>query len=222
MRKLIPGLLVIAAAIGFSLWAYPQLPAEVATHFDIQGDPNGWSSRLMAAVLVPAIGLLLLCVSLVLPKIDPRRANYALFTPTYWTVINAVLVLLLGIHVVSLGKALGWNINMSRVVLLGIGGMLMVLGNLMTRVRPNWFIGIRTPWTLSSDTVWRKTHRFGGAAFMVAGLCFVVAALLGSSWVRYGAIGAAIGAALSSVLYSYVVWRREQGATVPTETEAKV
>jgi uncharacterized membrane protein len=213
---------VIAAALGFSLWAYPQLPAEVATHFDIQGEPNGWSSRLLAVFIVPGIALALLTISMVLPKIDPRRANYILFTPTYWTVINTVLFLLLGIHVLSLGKALGWNINMGRVVSLGVGGMLLVLGNLMTRVRPNWFIGIRTPWTLSSDSVWRKTHRLGGAAFMFAGACFVGAALLDSSWVRYGAIGVAIGAALGSVLYSYVVWRREQNTAVPSETEAKV
>lgn len=222
MRRLIPGLLMIAAAAGFSVWAWPNLPAEVATHFDMQGDPNGWSSRLVAALLVPGIGLALLAASLVMPRIDPRRANYELFTPTYWTVVNAVLLLLLGIHVLSLGRALGWNVNASRVASLGVGGILLVLGNLMTRVRPNWFIGVRTPWTLSSDTVWRKTHRFAGAGFMLAGVCFVGSAIVDAGWTRYGAIGATIAAGLGAVVYSYVAWKHEQESTPPAETAAKV
>ena len=210
MRKLIPALVVFVVATGFSLWAYPHLPSEVATHFDIQGDPDSWSSPLVAAALVPGLVLALAFIFLVLPRIDPRRANYATFTPTYWTIANASLVLLLGVHILVLGKALGWNINLTRVTSLGVGGLLIVMGNLMPRVRPNWFIGIRTPWTLSSDVVWRKTHRFGGAALLVAGLSFVASALLAATWARYLAIAVTVAAALGSVLYSYIVWKREQ------------
>ena len=212
MRKLIPGLLVLVAATGFSVWAYPQLPAEVATHFDFQGEPNGWSSRLVAVVLVPALGLLLCAMFTFLPGIDPRRVNYAKFGPTYWTIANAVLVLLAGLHFFTLAKALGWKVDMNRVASLGVGGLLILLGNLMTRLRPNWFMGIRTPWTLSSDTVWRKTHRFGGVAFVIAGVCIAATALVASSWVVYGVIGGTAAAALSSVVYSYVVWKQEQDA----------
>ena len=120
-----------------------------------------------------------------------------------------------------LGKALGWNINMSRVASVGVGGLFIVMGNLMSRVRPSWFMGIRTPWTLSSDTVWRKTHRFAGVAFVIAGLCFLASAILNSAWTQYGAVGAAIAAALSSVVYSYLVWRREQDQAAPTATAAE-
>jgi len=215
MRKQIPGLLVLAAATAFSLWAYPRLPAEVATHFDINGVADDWSSRLFAAAMVPAVLGLMLVIVTVLPKIDPRRANYSLFNPTYWTIMTTVMVLLLGIHVLMLGSALGWKVNMSRWGFIGIGGMLIVLGNLMTRVRANWFMGSRTPWTLSSDTVWRKTHRFAGVAFVLAGCCFIAAAMLTVPWAQYAAFGATIAAGLSSVLYSYLVWRRE-----PRETAA--
>lgn len=210
MRKLIPGLVVVAAAVAFSLWAYPHLPAQVATHFNLHGAPNGWSSRLAAAVLMPAIGLGLAAVFLILPRIDPRGANYAKFGPTYWTIANAVLILVSGIHVATLGSALGWAIDLMRLATLGVGGILVLLGNLMTRIRPNWFVGIRTPWTLSSDTVWRKTHRFGGVAFVIAGLCVVAAAFVGSRWALYGALGATGVAAVSSVVYSYLVWKGEQ------------
>ena len=212
MRKLFPGLLVVAVAAAFSVWAYPQLPAQVATHFNLHGEPNGWSPRLVAAVLAPALGIVIALVFTVLPHIDPRRANYDKFGPTYWTIANAVLVLVAALHVVTLGKALGWDININRVVSLGLGGLLALLGNLMTRIRPNWFVGIRTPWTLSSDTVWRKTHRFGGVAFVVAGLCVAATALTAVPWALFAAIGVAAAAGLASVVYSYVAWRGEQGA----------
>jgi uncharacterized membrane protein len=210
VRKLIPGLLLVALAVGFSIWAYPHLPAEVATHFDIEGRPNGWSSRAFAAAFAPALGIILALVFTALPRIDPRAANYEKFGPAYWTITNAVLALVATLQVLMLGKSLGWTIDMSRVASLGIGGLLVLLGNLMTRIRPNWFMGIRTPWTLSSDTVWRKTHRFGGVAFVVAGLCVATTALLKSTWALYGALGVAAAAALSSVIYSYVAWRGEQ------------
>lgn len=219
MRKLFPGLLVVAAATAFSVWAYPQLPAQVATHFNLHGQPNGWSSRLVAAVLAPALGIVIALVFTALPHIDPRRANYAKFGPTYWTIANAALVLVAGLHVVTLGKALGWDININRVVSLAVGGIFVLLGNLMTRIRPNWFVGIRTPWTLSSDTVWRKTHRFGGIAFVFAGLCLAATALTSAPWALFGALGIAAAAALATVVYSYVVWRGEQGAGGATPTE---
>ncbi len=193
----------------------------MATHFDVQGDPNGWSSRLLASILVPAIGLLLLGAFTVLPRIDPRRANYALFNPTYWTIVNAVMILLAAMHVIVLGKALGWTIDMGEVASLGVGGLFVLLGNFMTHIRPNWFMGIRTPWTLSSDTVWRKTHRFGGVAFAIAGVCIAATAFVSVPWVRYGAFGMAGAAALGTVIYSYVVWKREQDSSAPNGVPAK-
>jgi len=210
VKKLLPGLLAITAATGFSLWAYPHLPAQVATHFNLQGEPNGWSSRLMAVALVPVIGIFMAFMFTFLPRIDPKKANYAKFGTTWWTVANAALILLALVHVAVLGKAMGWAVDISRIVGLGVGGMFILIGNLMTRIRPNWFMGIRTPWTLSSDTVWRKTHRFGGVAFVIAGVCIAATGLLGSRWALYAAIGSAVAAGLGSVVYSYVVWKGEQ------------
>lgn len=218
MRRLIPGLLALIAATAFSIWAYPQLPAEVATHFDVHGAADGWSSRRFAAAMVPGMLCLMLVIATVLPKIDPRQANYSLFNSTWWTVMTSVMVLLLGLHVLILGSALGWKVNMSRWGFVGVGGLLIVMGNVMSRVRPNWFLGIRTPWTLSSDVVWRKTHRFGGLAFVLAGFCFIAAAMVTVSWAQYAALGATLFAGLSSVVYSYLVWRREpreSGAAAP-------
>lgn len=217
MRKLIPGLLVILAGAVFSVLAYPHLPAEVATHFDLEGNPNGWSSRFFAAAFVPVLSVVLALLFVVLPRIDPKRANYSKFGPTWWTIVNAILILLALLHVAMLGKALGWAINLTRVAALGLGVILVVLGNLMTRIRPNWFMGIRTPWTLSSDTVWRKTHRFGGIAFVIAGVCVFGTALMNSGWALTAALVVTGAAGLSSVVYSYVVWKGEQDPGTVTD-----
>ncbi len=216
MRKLAPGLVALLVAAGVSVWLYPQLPAEVATHFDFEGQPNGWSSRLVASLLGPGIGLGLGLLFTVFPRIDPRRASYALHGPTYWTIANAAMGLLAVIHVLTLGKAVGWSVDMNLVASLGVGGMFIVIGNLMTRIRPNWFIGIRTPWTLSSDTVWRKTHRLGAVTFMIAGVCIVVGGLAARP-LGAVALGGALVAGLIPVVYSWVLWRREQPAAGGSE-----
>jgi uncharacterized membrane protein len=210
VRKIFPGFIAQLLAVAFGIWAYPHLPAEVATHFDVSGDPNGWSSRVVAAIVLPALGVGLMLLFAVLPRLDPRQANYAKFGSTWWTVANAVGILLAALHILMLGKAMGWAVDMTRIVGFGLGGLLVLIGNLMTRLRPNWFMGIRTPWTLSSDQVWRRTHRFGGIAFVIAGLGVLAASAARSSLALYFAIGLTGAAALGSVVYSYLLWRQEQ------------
>jgi uncharacterized membrane protein len=85
-----------------------------------------------------------------------------------------------------------------------------LIGNLLPRARPNWFIGIRTPWTLSSDRVWEKTHRVGGRAFVAGGLAILIAALVAPQWAHYVLVAVVVVCSLGAVLYSYIAWRREQ------------
>jgi uncharacterized membrane protein len=212
MRKLIPGLLAILAAAGFSLWAYPRLPELVPTHFGVDGEPNGWSSRLVAALIGPVGGLLLALVFSILPNIDPRRANYEKFSAIYWSVANVVIVFLALIHVLLLGKGIGWPVSIERVVPIAVGGLFAFVGSVLPRVRPNWFMGIRTPWTLSSDTVWQKTHRVGGVLFMLAGLCIMLTGLFASRFMLYAILIATGVAGLGSVVYSWYLWKEEQGS----------
>ena len=211
MRKLIPGLAALAAALAFGLWAHDRLPAEVTTHWGLDGEPDGWSSRTLAVALLPAIGIGLALMLSVLPRIDPRRESYELHGGTYWFVANASLVFLAAVHVAAIGANLGWPIRMDRLVGIGAGGLLIVIGNLMTRMRPNWFMGIRTPWTLSSETVWRKTHRVGGYAFVAAGAAMALAGVLRPAATGIVAIVAVAAAAIVPIAYSYLAWRAEVG-----------
>lgn len=211
MRRLVPGLAALAAALAFGLWALERLPAEVVTHWGLSGEPDGWSSRGAAVLMLPALGVALAVMFLVLPRIDPRRESHELHGPTWWLLANATLVFLAAVHAAAIAFNLGWPVRMDMLVGIGVGALFVVIGNLMTRMRPNWFMGIRTPWTLSSEAVWRKTHRVGGYTFIAAGAAMALAGALRSSAVGIVAIVAVGVAAIVPVAYSYFAWREETG-----------
>jgi uncharacterized membrane protein len=209
MRNVIPGLLVAAALI-FTALVYPSLPESMVTHWGMDGTPDGHSSRAFGAWLIPAVMFGVWLIMRVLPKIDPRRENYARFAGTYTTLITVVIAFMGLMHVAILGVALGWPIAVPRVIPFAVGAMFVIIGNLLPRARPNWFVGIRTPWTLSSDRVWERTHRLGGVLFVASGLV-MIAATFGPPWLLGPAIGVAfVLGGLIPVLYSLVLWMRER------------
>jgi len=211
MRKWIP-LLIVAAAFLASAVVYPRLPATIPTHWDMSGQPNGWSNRVWGAWLIPIFLLGMWALVQVLPRIDPRGSNYAKFGGAFEAIIVAIMLFMLALHIVALRAALGHPMQMQRILPIGVGVLLIVIGNLLPRARPNWFVGIRTPWTLSSDRVWEKTHRFGGRVFVTGGLIITIASLL---WVQAAHVVlfvVTILVASSVVIYSYLEWKREQPA----------
>jgi len=143
-----------------------------------------------------------------LPAIDPRRANYAKFQPTYDFVVNAVLTVLALIHLAVIGAALGAPISIHRLVPIAFGVMLIAIGNQLPRARPNWWFGIRTPWTLSNDRVWERTHRVGGYLMAAAGAAIIIGALVTKLAGPLIIVSIAV-AGLGSVIYSYVAWKQE-------------
>lgn len=181
--------------------------------------PDRPSSRLMAAFALPATIAALSLGARLLPLIDPRRANYARFEDTFWRLVNAGCAFLAVLHAFTLGSALGLPLAGSQQMILAAAGVTVaVAGNYLTRVQPNWFVGIRTPWTLSSDTVWRKTHRLAGRLMVLAGLV-----LVGLSFAPPRAVMPVVAASIAitagtSLAYSFILWRREQLAGPPQES----
>jgi uncharacterized membrane protein len=197
-------------AIVVSAVAYPSLPERVPMHWDLDGNVDRLGSRFEAAMLLPIVGIVLWLAMRALPRIDPRRENYAKFQGSYDLVINAVVTLLMVLHVAVIGVALGFPIPLTRVMIASAGAMLVVLGNVLPRARPNWWFGIRTPWTLSNDRVWTRTHRVGGYLLVIAGIACVVAALFVSERTTPVVFfSTLIAAAVGSAGYSYFVWRQE-------------
>lgn len=210
MRSRWFGLVIAALAVVMSIWAYPQLPPTVATHWSLNGTPDGFSSRWWAVAIVPIVLVFMTVVFNVLPKIDPRHENYAKFLSSYWLIANAVIVFLLVAHGLIIAAGLGFSIKIDRLMPLGIGLLFVFLGNFLTRVEPNWFVGIRTPWTLSSDTVWRRTHRTGGWVFVIGGLVLASTALLPRAAFLPLLIATIVVMPAIPIVQSYVLWKREQ------------
>ena len=214
MRKWIP-LFIVVAAIVASAAVYQRLPETIPTHWDVNGHVNGWSSRAFGAWITPVLLIGLWALVRILPAIDPRGANYAKFGGAFEAIIESLMLFLLAMHVLVLRAGLGQSAPIQRVVPIGVGFLLIVIGNLLPRMRPNWFIGIRTPWTLSSDRVWEKTHRFGGRVFVAAGILIVLSAFASPQAASIILITVVVLAAVVVLVYSYAEWKREQSQATP-------
>ncbi|HEX4935760.1 MAG TPA: SdpI family protein [Gemmatimonadaceae bacterium] len=208
MRRLVQPLLVALAFIASAL-AWGRLPGRVPMHWNLAGEVDRYGSRLSGAFMIPLMMLFIWGMMRVLPKIDPRRANYAKMEGTYELVITMVLASTLVLHVVMLGAALGYPIAIDTVVPLVIGALFMVLGNVLPRAKPNWWFGVRTPWTLSNDRVWVRTHRVAGYTMLIAGLALVVLAFIPGDAMKLALLVGAGLAAGVPVVYSYIAWRQE-------------
>jgi uncharacterized membrane protein len=191
---------------------YNQLPAQLPVHWNINGQVDQTADRAIAAWLFPVMALAIWGLMRVLPLIDPHRESYKLFAGTYATLINLIVIFLTVLHVLILGTSVGWDIPVARLVIVGVGLLIAFLGNLMGRIQPNWFVGIRTPWTLSDSEVWKQTHRLGARTFFAAGLLGALfGLLLPLPWVAIPFFVVIFAGTLIPVVYSYVLWQRSHG-----------
>jgi uncharacterized membrane protein len=208
MRRWI-GVLALAAAGVFSAIVYADLPDRIPTHWNMSGEADGWSSRFIGAALMPLAGLGIWALLQWLPRIDPLRANYEKFRPTYDMVVNTILVFLAATHILVLGAALGWPVNIERVLPIGVGLVCLLVGNVLPRARRNWLFGVRTPWTLSNDRVWERTHRAAGYLFVALGAALLVTAVLPVTLPPNAVFIGLIAVASITLIYSFVAWRQE-------------
>ena len=216
MRKWIPLLIVVAAFLATAV-VYQSLPATIPTHWSVEGQANGWSSRIWGAWMIPFFLLGMWAMFRFLPAIDPRGRNYAKFGGAFEGIMISLMLFALGLHVIVLRAALGYPVEMRRMLPIGVGVLFIVIGNLLPRARPNWFIGLRTPWTLSSDRVWEKTHRFGGRIFVAGGVLMILAALFSAQWAHVVLFAVVLLCSAGAFIYSYLEWKREQRAAGATQ-----
>jgi uncharacterized membrane protein len=211
IRKWVSPALVLGAFI-FSTIVFPDLPERMATHWNLAGEPDGWSGRTLAAFFTPTVMLLTLVMLRWLPSIDPRRESFAKFPGAYGVAVDAIMLFFAGLHVAMLGEALGWPVSLVTALPVGVGLLMLVLGSVLPRARPNYMFGIRTPWTLSSDRVWERTHRVGGYVLSGSGALIVILALILPKSALPLLILILLAAALGTVWYSYAAYQEEMRA----------
>jgi uncharacterized membrane protein len=204
---------IVAAMLALSGWAWLQLPTDalVPIHWGPNGEPDAFADKTLGLLVLPAVTACLAAVLWAIPSIEPRRENLARSATAYRATWLGAVLLLGGLHGLAVAAALGAELDVTRIVLIATGALLIVIGNYLPKVRSNYLLGIRTPWTLTSDLSWHRTHRLGGRLFVIAGVVLIA---LGASNVA-GDLPAAALVALIVVpvaglfAYSFFVWRSD-------------
>jgi uncharacterized membrane protein len=209
--EIIPAALVIAAA-GMSLYFYAHFPERVAMHWNIKGQVDGYSGRAVGAFAVPGMTAAMYLLLLGLPYLDPRRERYAEFAKVYHIFKALLLAVLVAIYAATGLFNLGYSVKIGLFVPFLIGLLFILMGNYMGKIKNNWFMGIRTPWTLSSENVWNKTHRFGGRAFMLFGLLLMVSPWLPEIAAMVAFVVGLLAVSIGTMAYSYLLFVREKKA----------
>lgn len=211
-------LLVIAAMFAAAARCWSLVPGQLPVHWNLQGQVDRWGGKFEGLLVMPLAALGLYLLTLVLPLVDPGRLNYRNFAKAYNVIRVALILFMALIYTVGILAAFNRPVNMSTVVLLAIGTLFVVLGNVMSKIRPNWFVGVRTPWTLSSKLSWDKTHRLAGWLFMFMGGLFALLALVQTGWM-FATVMTLDGLCLVWMfVYSYLVYRRDPDRTPPAAT----
>jgi uncharacterized membrane protein len=200
--------ILIAIAIVVGLVLYVQLPDPMPSHWNAAGQINGYMSKFWGVFLMPlmTIGITLLLIAV--PQIDPLKANIAQFRGLYNAFIIGFVVYMLYVYALTLAASLGFQFNMTYMLLPVMGLLFVGVGYLMKSAKRNFFIGIRTPWTLSSDKVWDETHKLGSKMFMGGGVVVLISTFLGENgiWLMTAAL---LITAFVPIIYSYILWQRE-------------
>jgi len=202
--------IIVLILISFGLGAYffPQMPDKMASHWNIKGEADGYMSKFWGLFLMPIISLGLFLLFLLIPKIDPLKANIEKFRKYFDGFIVLIMVFLFYIYLLTIFWNIGIRFNMVQLMTPALGILFYYCGILVENAKRNWFIGIRTPWTLSSEAVWNRTHKIGGRLFKTAGII----AFLGIVFPKYAilfVIIPVISAAVYTIIYSYFEYQKQ-------------
>lgn len=201
-------LVAIAIIAGVALWN--QLPAQMASHWNANDQVDGTMPKFWGVFMMPLITLGIMVLFLVIPNIDPLKANIAQFRDSFNVFIVLIIAFMLYIHGLTLAWSLGYtSFKMSTAMLPFMGVLFIAIGSMLRKAKRNFFIGIRTPWTLSSDTVWDKTHQLGATLFMASGALAIIGGFFGGMIAFWLLFAPLMGSTIGLIVYSYLLYRRE-------------
>jgi uncharacterized membrane protein len=218
LRREAPLLAVVVLTFVSSALAWGSAPDRLPVHWNAAGEVDRFGSRAEALLTAPITALFVYVLTLLVPRVDPGRANYENFARAYTGIRFAILAFLLAVHGLLIAPVYAVSVDVVRMLPLAIGVLLAGMGGFMGKVRPNWFFGIRTPWTLSSKRAWDRTHRVAGFLYVAAGLAIVCVALLWPRAAIAAILAGAIAPAVFCIVYSWWVWRRDPERLPPAGT----
>jgi len=203
---IVSAIIILSFILG--IYLYPQMPDKMASHWNSNGEVNGYMSKFWGLFLMPIVLIVVLIMFILIPKIDPLKKNIKKFRKYFDGFILLLTIFLLYIHVLTIFWNLNYRFDMTRMIIPAIGILFYYIGILTENAKRNWFIGIRTPWTLSSDKVWEKTHKLGGKLFKISGII----ALFGIVFPKYAIwliLAPVIATAIYTLIYSYFEYQKK-------------
>lgn len=203
--------LVGIAAIFFitGILFYPYLPAVVASHWNAAGEVNGYLPRFWGVFLLPFIFVVLALLLTSIPRIDPKKANIAKFRNYFDIFIEIFAVIFYYLYLLVLFRNIGYQFDFVRFLVPAFALLFYAIGAILPHTELNFTIGIRTPWTISSETVWRKTHDVGGVVFKICAVIMLLGMLVPSLAIWFIFVPLVV-AAIGLVIYSYILYEGEK------------
>ncbi|MCS6952828.1 MAG: SdpI family protein [Bryobacterales bacterium] len=201
-------LVLVLLSVALAAAVYDSLPSQLATHWNARGEADGHMPRFWGLALFPLISLGLVVLFWAIPRVDPWRRNFSEFLRYYDVLVVLLLVFLLAVQVFVITWNLGWRFHPAAVIAVGVGCLVYYTGVVCAHARPNWFVGVRTPWTLVSESVWYKTHKRAAPLLKAAGIVAMAGAVFPNAAV-WLVLFPVFAVAVYTVAYSYWEYRRE-------------
>lgn len=201
---------VVAAMLVAGLILFDALPDQLPSHWNVAGEVDAYVDKGLGIYLFPGITLAVVLLFPILSKIDPRKNKYKAFSRPWHILQTAIVLFFAYMYFVTLYLTFHPEASITQFIFVGIGVLFIIIGNYLGKVRQNYFVGIKTPWTLDNEEVWNKTQRVGGWSFLLAGLIILINGFV--QWQLVATMGVAIGiAAIFPIVYSYVLYKRLKG-----------
>ena len=206
-KTTILALIIIILSFLISIYFYPQLPDQMASHWNSKGEVDDYMSKFWGSFLMPIVSLGILLLFIFIPKIDPLKKNIQAFRKYYDMFIIIMILFLFYIHILTLLWSLNIKYNMTQMLIPAIAILFYYISILMKNSKRNWFIGIRTPWTLSNDKVWEKTHKLGSKLFKISAIIILIGTFFEKYFILF-IIAPVLFTTVSSIIYSYFEYKK--------------
>ncbi len=198
-------LLILLSIFISSIVSYPYMPSKMAIHWNESGSPDGYASKEIALSIIPVASALLSLLFIAIPWIDPMKRNIQQFISYYYGMVIVFLLFMLLMNISMCLSNVSINV-ITQAVMIGISAMMLYIGILLKHAKMNWFVGIRTPWTLSSEEVWKKTHAIGSRMFIILAIIIFISIFLPYNFLIIFTSTMFVAAFL--IVYSYYEYRK--------------
>ncbi len=200
---------IILLSFTLAVFCYSAMPEKMASHWGMNGEVNGYMPKFWGLFLMPLVSLVIFGLFVLIPKIDPLKENIVKFRKYFDWFIVLLEIFLLYVYILTLVWNVGIRFNFSLAIIPAMALFFYYIGILVEKSERNWFVGIRNPWTLSNEIVWKKTHKLGGRLFKVAGLV-TFSGILFPEYAFLLFVLPAIVFAIFINFYSYFIFKKQK------------